>query len=277
MATIVFACKSNSCRSQMAEGWAKKWIQSELSLLGGGEDGDNDVDGKEVDTMHTQQFLKGLMVMSVALDESSLIPTIPQQQLSSSPSSIIITDFDDIDTPSQCVTCCDSDDGEVCMSSTFNQSRRRPPPKEKAIEAMLQDGVDISSYYAKTFSDILPYILSNRKTDTMQHLPLLSGMRKLLERVTREMGKAFAGVGKEEKDDDARVVDSLIVLCSCPDYLKQRISDVSKVTMDWEIDAPTSLRLTEGDEAYLRVSRQIRDKVYNLLNELKEYALKEAG
>ena len=98
-----------------------------------------------------------------------------------------------------------------------------------------------------------------------------------VERVTREMGKAFAGVGKEEKDDDARVVDSLIVLCSCPDYLKQRISDVSKVTMDWEIDAPTSLRLTEGDEAYLRVSRQIRDKVYNLLNELKEYALKEAG
>lgn len=261
----------------MAEGWAKKWIQSELSLLGGGEDGDNDVDGKEVDTMHTQQFLKGLMVMSVALDESSLIPTIPQQQLSSSPSSIIITDFDAMDSP-QCVTCCDSDDGEVCMSSTFNQSRRRPPPKEKAIEAMLQDGVDISSYYAKTFSDILPYILSNRKTDTiMQHLPLLSGMRKLLERVTREMGKAFAGVGKEEKDDDARVVDSLIVLCSCPDYLKQRISDVSKVTMDWEIDAPTSLRLTEGDEAYLRVSRQIRDKVYNLLNELKEYALKEAG
>lgn len=265
----------------MAEGWAKKWIQSELSLLGGGEDGDNDVDGKEVD-IHTQQFLKGLMVMSVALDESSvspaiLIPTIPQHQLSSSPSSSIITDFDAMDSP-QCVTCCDSDDGEVCMSSTFNQSRRRPPPKEKAIEAMLQDGVDISSYYAKTFSDILPYILSNRKTDTiMQHLPLLSGMRKLLERVTREMGKAFAGVGKEEKDDDARVVDSLIVLCSCPDYLKQRISDVSKVTMDWEIDAPTSLRLTEGDEAYLRVSRQIRDKVYNLLNELKEYALKEAG
>lgn len=27
MKTIVFACKSNTCRSQMAEGWAKEWIR----------------------------------------------------------------------------------------------------------------------------------------------------------------------------------------------------------------------------------------------------------
>ena len=27
MKTIVFACKSNTCRSQMAEGWAREWIR----------------------------------------------------------------------------------------------------------------------------------------------------------------------------------------------------------------------------------------------------------
>ena len=27
MKTIVFACNSNSCRSQMAEGWAREWIR----------------------------------------------------------------------------------------------------------------------------------------------------------------------------------------------------------------------------------------------------------
>lgn len=29
MKTIVFACKSNTCRSQMAEGWAKEWIREQ--------------------------------------------------------------------------------------------------------------------------------------------------------------------------------------------------------------------------------------------------------
>ena len=33
MTAVVFACKSNSCRSQMAEGWAKEWIKSERIRL----------------------------------------------------------------------------------------------------------------------------------------------------------------------------------------------------------------------------------------------------
>mmetsp|Transcript_28133 Transcript_28133/g.51943 ORF Transcript_28133/g.51943 Transcript_28133/m.51943 type:complete len:358 (+) Transcript_28133:91-1164(+) len=311
--TIVFACKSNSCRSQMAEGWAQKWIKAErLSLENRAED--EDVGDRQL----LRAFLDGLLVVSVALDESSISngkgsidPSPSSIPLSSSPTSSFTTSFPvcstvsrQIETASrqiECVTC----DGELCTSSL----QRRKPPKEKAIQAMATGGVDISSYYAKTFGEILPFIANNHRQQNVinmnkQQLIDLSvkdwkgyisftGLCRVLETASREMGMAYAGVAREDYDrssgsitvketadqrssdkDETPVVDNLIVLCSCPDSLKRQLSDLSKETLDWDIDPPSAAaRSGEGDGAYLRVSRHIREKVDVFMDELKRCAM----
>lgn len=299
--TIVFACKSNSCRSQMAEAWANEWIKSERLGL----------ENKTSCRKKLSAFLDGLTVVSVALDESSVARKSKTNADASSSSR------------NQCVTCA----GEeiICSSSPRSSTTNLRKPKEKAIQAMAEDGVDISSYVSKTVSDILPFIV-NKQKNNLQQLELtntninnncsaygsryyywkqcllsFTGMVRVLEMASREMGMAFAGVvaqeedNKEEGEEDANttktksatthaeeqvveevvVVDSLIVLCSCPDSMKRRLSDLSKQTLDWDdIEPPTAAAKSgEGDGAYLRVSRQIRDRVYKFLDELKECAM----
>ena len=209
---------------------------------------------------------------------------------------------------------------QVCSATSTSASdfQHRIRPKEKAIEAMSVDGIDISTYFAKTFNDILPLVGMGRQYDTRheqqqeqeepnnyhtptnigwtQHLSF-RGMRNLLETTSREMGMAYAGVARDMDcnndellndgvlfptttstrdyhQDHQRiykekpvVVDSLIVLCSCPDSMKRHLSNVSKQTIDWEIEPPTAAaKLGEGDGAYLRVSRQIRTKIDFLMS-----------
>jgi len=301
--TIVFACKSNSCRSQMAEAWAQEWIKAERLGVENrtiGHIGDED-------DRQLRAFLDGLMVVSVALDESSVANNekssmdtsisyigTPLNRLSSSPTSSLTSHFEaSSNSARQCVTC----DGEMCTSTS---QRRRP--KEKAIQAMARDGVDISPYYAKTFSEVLPFVVSHHRRQTSDlfikhqidlglknwksHLSF-AGLRRVLESASREMGMAFAGIVRDddrsesiavEETDNERisecVVDNLIVLCSCPASLKRQLSELSKETLDWDIDPPTAAaRAGEGDGAYLRVSRQIREKVHNFMNQMKRGAM----
>jgi len=227
---------------------AKQWIKEERAK------GGNDA------------FLDGLVVLSVALDDSKVQTTAKHQLLSTSPQSSAITDFDSIRS---CVTC----DGEdICgnSSSPSNQKHRRP--KERAIQAMMQDGVDISSYYAKTLRDISPIVSNSNKK--IQQIPIFNGIRRVIERV-REIGLTLTGVNKDDDDDDKhdeRVVDNLIVLCSCPDTMKQQLSDMSREIIEWDIDAPSNAAKEEGDAAFLRVSRLIRQKVDNFMDELKSYS-----
>ena len=284
--TVVFACKSNSCRSQMAEGWAHEWVKLEERKI-------SDSSMNNGDRQLLREFLDGLVVVSVALDETSVsTPSnqtdTTQQQLSMSPTSI--TDFDGIARSRQCVTCCgDGDDEVACTMSTSNNKNSRKPPKQKAIQAMAKDGIDISSYYAKSFREILPFVMNRRRLSSDVDVSLKSWkssfthVKRALEIASREMGLAFAGVPKpsfESEDSDAcdevdgTPVDNLIVLCSCPDSLKRQLSDMSKETLDWDIDPPTAAsKSAEGDGAYLRVSREIRDKVYTFMNELKRCTL----
>ena len=195
----------------------------------------------------------------------------------------------------------------------------RRPPKEKAILAMAQDGVDISepsTYYAKSYREILPSIVVHRRRlardDHEDHVidlspnddgsPSASGggggdrwssnlaaLRRMLEMASREMGMAFAGIPRDEEfgdggagddvDDDGVVLDNLVVLCSCPDsVVKRRLSNLSASTLEWDVDPPSaSARGDEGDGAYVRVSRQIRDRVHKFLDGLKERALTAAA
>ena len=257
----------------MAEGWAHEWIRAEREKL----DKCPDVaDGKQL-----RAFLDGLVVASVALDESSVANSETTRSLdtsliSTSPTSSLTTNFGP-SYPSAtqgCVTC----DGELCTSS----SERRRRPKEKAIQAMAEDGIDISNHFAKSYSDILPLILDNQKQFDLslkswkRHLSF-AGIRQALVVASREMGMAFAGVAANttEETETSQVVDSLVVLCSCPDSMKRRLSNMSKETLDWDISPPSSAAKSEGDGAYLRVSRQIRDKVDTFMNQLKGCALLE--
>lgn len=242
--TIVFACKSNSCRSQMAEGWALKWIAAQRHAL----------NTKTHDDQHQDElraFLDGLLVLSVALDESSVGAPMPSSPLSSG--------------RTQCVTC-DGDQSGACTVSL-----RRRQPKEKAITAMAHDGVDITNYYAKTVNDILPTIEANQQLNSDRHFPQwegrawFAGLRRVLETASREMGMAYAGVARDD-----RCVDKLIVLCSCPASLKQPVSVLAKETAEWDITPPSAAARAEGDGAYLRVSRQIKEMVWGFMDELKE-------
>lgn len=125
---------------------------------------------------------------------------------------------------------------------------------------------------AKSLSDISPHIVSN-SNKKIQQIPIFNGICRVIERV-REIGLTLTGVNKDDDDDDKhdeRVVDNLIVLCSCPDTMKQQLSDMSRETIEWDIDAPSNAA-KEGDAAFLRVSRLIRQKVNNFMDELKSYS-----
>ena len=110
----------------------------------------------------------------------------------------------------------------------------RKTVKGKAVEAMLLDGIDISQFAPKTMSEILPILKSSAA-----------------------------------EADDEKVVDRLVILCSCGDDVKRALVERSKQTDEWDIPAPTAAaKAGEGDAAYRRVSLQIRDEVNKLMNEL---------
>ena len=267
----------------MAEGWAKNWMKNERSKLEARRSADNNQEEEEIQRdRRLQSFLDGLVVASVALDESSVTsPRHADTILSSSPRSSRTSFFtknnwvENINSAS-CVTC----DGETCTSPL-----RRKKVKSKAIEAMAVDGLDISDATPKTIHDVLSSVTCGgggeepTRCSKKQSFSLLDMLRS----VSLQMSLSYAGVadvedapvsedmGSANTLDEQRSVDSLVVLCSCADSLKRKLSDMSKETLEWDIDAPTaSAKEGEGDMAYLRVSRQIRVKVETFMNRLKE-------
>lgn len=314
--TIVFACKSNSCRSQMAEAWAKEWIKAERKEIESrrlcvvekrdGSDGDDDI--------KLRAFVDGLFIASVALDETCVgtattctHSSTGEMERNEYPTSSLTTTF-------ECETC----NGDVCSLSA-----RRRHPKEKAVRAMAQDGVDISDYEVKSFQDIYPALLGHHHrgrsngsnclcTDRIIDMTtrnwrsqlLLPNLRHMLQIASREMGMAFAGIARnsianEEKEetqsyvhgnnnisvaqnsgnknhnsnDVEHVVDNLIVLCSCPDSMTRPLAELSRELLNWDVDPPSTAAITEGDLAFVRVSRQIRRQVNEFMNQLKSCAL----
>ena len=288
---VVFACKSNSCRSQMAEGWAKKWVEDQRLLIKARQAtrrreqqlaapvSSSSADAEEYDD-RLLSFLDGLLLLSVALDESA-ITSKAETPINDSISSTATN-------TSICVTC----HGEACPNS-----QQRKVVKSKAIQAMAQDGVDISSYFPKSIGEITPLILDSvqkKRDDRAQSVmkkrrvvEQLSMKRVLgfLQKASKDMGLAYAGIQRDTKlnltdteiSEEQIMVDNLIVLCSCPN-LKRRLSDMSKQTTDWDIDAPTdAAKSGEGDAAYVRVSRQIKCKVDELLDGFMREALDRGG
>lgn len=271
----------------MAEGWAREWTVNERALVESRRaarhhDAAEDHPSDDYDD-RLLAFLDGLLVLSVALDECAIVSS------NSGPNT---------DTSSKipiCVTC----DGETCES----QPLVRKAVKSKAIKAMAEDGVDISASFPKSITEITPLILQSVKqrqnaqifqmeqtSARNNEIVKKSTTRRvmhLLQNASKEMGMAHAGIHNvtssphpstaKEQSEHQIMVDNLIVLCSCP-ALKRRLSDMSKHTFDWDIDAPTdAAKAGEGDGAYIRVSREIKAKVDEFMNGLKRDAMASAN
>lgn len=242
MGIVIFACKSNSCRSQMAEAWAHTWIQDQVQNLKltlqefQEEDEKGDFEDDEFvrrirDHIH---ILENTIVASVALDSASVFKESPSLQKHSTNSS-------------------------ACPDTTLsgrNGCHKRKQVKSKAVEAMAKDGIDISTYQPKTISEILPRLKTDRNSGIGGPLDLNN---QILENVVVE----------KEDDVHTKPVDKLIVLCSCGEEMKYELVRRSKSVEEWSIDAPTAAsKAGEGDQAYHRVSFEIRKEVNILLGSL---------
>jgi len=124
MSTVIFACKSNSCRSQMAEGWAQEWIRNQKDEFGEKLKALREENEKVKDQClaieRTISIIDNFLIASVALDSSAVFTTESAQ-----PSL-------QIQTPPQ-----------------------RKSVKSKAVAAMAEDGVDISRYIPMTVNELL--------------------------------------------------------------------------------------------------------------------------
>lgn len=145
---------------------------------------------------------------------------------------------------------------DTSCSRTGNNSKnlQRKSIKEKAVDAMLEDGVDISAYVPNTVEEIISC------------LPLLSSH---LQDDRHLKPKEFTPPVPESTSQGIGMLDKLIVLCSCGDEMKYKLARRSKSVEEWSIDAPTKAATAgEGDTAYLRVSKEIRDEVNILMASL---------
>jgi len=224
----------------MAEGWAHKWLEDQIDILDSElkdfqdeneEIGDSSDDRWSRGVKEHVDLLKDTVVVSVALDSSSVFA---------------------------------EDMMSVIQSRTFHCMSRKKV-KSKAVDAMKEDGVDISSYQPKTIDEIIPIIKGSDDTIPAEIVPeSTSGNSSLLllENIVLD---------NVEVDDFTpnKPVDKLIVLCSCGQEMKYKLARRSKSVEEWSIDAPTAAsKAGEGDEAYRRVSLEIKNEVNILMRSL---------
>ena len=133
----------------------------------------------------------------------------------------------------------------VIQSSSLHCLPRKQV-KSKAVDAMKECGVDISLYQPKTIDEIMPII-----------------------KVVDDTLPAEIAPESTSGHTPNKPVDKLIVLCSCGQEMKHKLARRSKSVEEWSIDAPTAAsKAGEGDEAYLRVSLEIKNEVNTLMRSL---------
>jgi len=244
MSTVIFACKSNSCRSQMAEGWAKEWIRDKKDTFNKKLKGlkEENETGICPVTERSISVIDNFMVASVALDSSAVFTTEPSQS-----------------------------------SLEIMTHQQRKSVKSKAVAAMAEDGVDISCYIPKTADEILLIldgkdIFEGDKQDSNYHST---------SSVEQDDAQIDISAQEEKSSLDGPIIDSeitgvnnasidrLIVLCSCGDNMKKNLMQCSKYVEEWDIEPPTAAAKSgEGDGAYRRVSLEIRDEVNSMMESL---------
>jgi protein-tyrosine-phosphatase len=231
----------------MAEGWAHKWIQDQLYIFKTtlqefqeedqkGDDFNDDKLARRVKEHIV--LLESTAVASVALDSSAVFDASSSSDIASAAMSTL-----------------------SCRGNDCRQ-RQRKQVKSKAVEAMSKDGVDISLYQPKTIDEILPVLTNEAKALSVEKDDVTSQIninnKILVNAVIEEMDSA-----------PTKSVDKLIVLCSCGEELKYELTRRSKSVEEWSIDAPTAAsKAGEGDQAYQRVSLEIKKEVNILMGSL---------
>ena len=121
----------------------------------------------------------------------------------------------------------------ICSVALNEDVLKHRTVKSQAIEAMRQYNIDISEHYPKTLKQAL---------DDLIFLP--------------------------RQQHASKPIDKLIVLCSCGDNVRAKLEQLSKQVCVWNIDAPSKISAKCGDsDAYQRVSLQIRDRIYELMEQ----------
>mmetsp|Transcript_35093 Transcript_35093/g.41881 ORF Transcript_35093/g.41881 Transcript_35093/m.41881 type:complete len:292 (-) Transcript_35093:70-945(-) len=285
MSTVIFACKSNSCRSQMAEGWAQEWIRNQKDEFGEKLKALREENDKVKDQClaieRTISIIDNFLIASVALDSSAVFTTESAQ-----PSL-------EIQTPPQ-----------------------RKSVKSKAVAAMAEDGVDISRYIPMTVNELLLTLddkhifegdkqtsdgdrdrmisaqqynaeiksspLTNLKSsgeilsieeekchfdDPFIDKQVIGGNMAKFEEEKSQFNDPL--INNQVTDGVAAKIDHLIVLCSCGDNMKDNLMRRSKYVEEWDIEPPTAAAKSgEGDGAYRRVSLEIREEVNSMMEGL---------
>ena len=220
---IVFACKSNSCRSQMAEGWARNYLLK------------NDL------------MDKSIVVASVALDSASVWTETESRIFEQKePSSDLYSN------------------SEKCCGDSCGTIFQRKSVKVKAVHAMEKLGVESKgTSVPKSWEEILPII---RNADCQ-----IKADKMLVEKIKYipvSESETYDIYGDDEACYEASI-DRLIVLCSCGGTVRNSLGKMSRCVEEWNVDAPTAMSKSgEGDQAYERVSLEIKEKVYKLMDEM---------
>jgi len=149
--------------------------------------------------------------------------------------------------------------------------RQRISVKLKAVEALAEDGVDISNYIPKTANELLLLLDGNQRFK--RDLQISDDYHKIpaIECNTQEEKSHLDGplIDNELSDGNNIRIDRLIVLCSCGDDMKYNLMQCSKYVEEWDIEPPTAAaNAGEGDGAYRRVSLEIRDEVNCMMESL---------
>jgi len=234
MFNVIFACKSNSCRSQMAEGWAKDWIRRKKDTLDENlkivREGNEKIGSSCSDIEKNIAAIEKFVIASVALDSSAVFTAEPE------------IPFLEMQTLQQ-----------------------RIPIKSKAAAAMAEDGVDISCYVRKTARELL---LTEGKETFKNGAYQSDACHAFLNQEEKSSLEGPSLDNKVTVGDDV-VIDRLVVLCSCGDNMKLSLMRCSKYVEEWDIEPPTAAAKSgEGDAAYRRVSLMIRDEVNDMMESL---------
>ena len=256
MTKVVFACKSNSCRSQMAEGWAREWIRKRR------EDVNSEIEKDPSDTFYGVEGES----KSVIIDLDNFPDDTKRRRANLNKVTVVSAALDSLSVFEQ-----------TTINDDFSKNQmQRKCVKQKAVAALAGDGIDISHFFPKTVDEIFTllydYSVDNKispdSSDSSEE-----EKKRSLSRVN-EFPSSFEVNNPShniQKNDDikSKIIDKLIILCSCGDEMKKILVSHSKNVEEWEIDAPTAAaNAGEGEEAYFRVSHEIRDKVNFLMENL---------
>jgi hypothetical protein len=115
----------------------------------------------------------------------------------------------------------------------------------------------------------------------------LAALCWVLKGASREMVMPFTGIPRDrsfntafnngDDDDNSVALKNLVVLCYCPDSIvKQCLLGLSASTLKGDADLPSTSAVHSGDKrdcAYIRVSREVWDRVHKFMDRLMGRAL----